>query len=488
MAVAGLTALAFALRVPGMGESLFGDELYSYAIVTQASPGRLISAMQETENNPPLFFLFAWATGKIGDPTVWMRLPSLVLGTAAVPLTYLLGVRTVGRRAGMLGAALLALSPPAIFFSSEARAYAPLILFSALSTLLLLNALDRRTRFWWLAYVLGACLLFYTHYSGVLVVAAQAVWALRHRREQARQILVAHASVGAVCLAWLPFFLDQETKPLAGFTAFIGAPALSSFSIRAYVISFSGHPFVPLRDVPGRAALVLLGLAVLTAIGAAALRFVRSPTPPMVPPRTMLLVLLTVATPLGILAYSLVETNIFVERNMLASLPALCLLLGTLFAHLPRTLTVLTTGAALLALAIGAARVLDSDSDRPPYRQAAELIDSEEGDARPVVDYPLFGTTGPLSRSLELYFKRTHRHVKTSLDAPGLAARLSGARSFRLVTPWVPPWRNRPLPEALSRRYRRVETVVLPSWIPVGVLTYVSPESSHRARRDLSSR
>ena len=57
-----------------------------------------------------------------GDSTVLVRLPSLVLGTAAIPVVFLLGRRVAGTRVGLFAAAILALSPFAIFYSTEARA------------------------------------------------------------------------------------------------------------------------------------------------------------------------------------------------------------------------------------------------------------------------------------------------------------------------------------------------------------------------------
>ena len=51
----------------------------------------------DLQNNPPLFYVLAWASAKLGDPDTSIRLPSLLLGTAAVPMTYALGLRTAGR-------------------------------------------------------------------------------------------------------------------------------------------------------------------------------------------------------------------------------------------------------------------------------------------------------------------------------------------------------------------------------------------------------
>ena len=115
-----LTLLAFALRLSHLDESLVGDEMYAYAEIHGRSLGGVIDAVRGGgENSPPLFFVLGWAGTKLGDPTVTIRLPSLLLGTATVPLTYLIGVRTLGSRAGVFAAALLAVSPFAIFYSER---------------------------------------------------------------------------------------------------------------------------------------------------------------------------------------------------------------------------------------------------------------------------------------------------------------------------------------------------------------------------------
>ena len=93
-------------------------------------------------------------------------MPSLLAGVATVPLVYVLGARTVGRAAGLAGAALLALSPFAIFYASEARAYALMTLIVVLSTLALLRALETNERRWWAAFALLQAAAMYSALHG----------------------------------------------------------------------------------------------------------------------------------------------------------------------------------------------------------------------------------------------------------------------------------------------------------------------------------
>src|SRR5436190_240162 len=82
---------------------------------------------------------------------------------AAAPALYLLGRQTVGRAAAVLGAAILAVGPFAVFYGVEARPYATMAFFVVVSTLALLRAVATGTWWWWLAYALAAAAAAYSH-------------------------------------------------------------------------------------------------------------------------------------------------------------------------------------------------------------------------------------------------------------------------------------------------------------------------------------
>jgi hypothetical protein len=130
-----------------MHQSLLGDEVWTYQDIAGRS---LLSVLRNlhtgAENSPPLFFVLAWFSAKLGDPTIWIRLPSLILGTATLPLIYLLGRETVGRTAGWIGAAVVAASPFSTYYGIEARAYATMAFFVTLSTLALVIAVRTSSR------------------------------------------------------------------------------------------------------------------------------------------------------------------------------------------------------------------------------------------------------------------------------------------------------------------------------------------------------
>ena len=78
-------------------------------------------------------------------------------------------------------------------------------------------------------------------------------------------------------------------------------------------------------------------------------------------PRTLLIVALAAATPIGAALYSVVAPSIFVPRTLIASLPALCLALGALTAWLPRPWGAGFAAALLAACAVGTAHVLTDE-------------------------------------------------------------------------------------------------------------------------------
>src|SRR6267154_3413805 len=128
LVVAALTVGGAVLRVIVARQSVFADELSTYWISATHGLGGVLSLLYSTgrihhaEITPPLSFLASWLTTRLGKSPELLRLPALIAGTATIPLIYLLGLRTLPRRAALLSTALTALSPFMIYYSAEARA------------------------------------------------------------------------------------------------------------------------------------------------------------------------------------------------------------------------------------------------------------------------------------------------------------------------------------------------------------------------------
>jgi len=405
--VGGLMLLALALRLPLMRDSLLGDELIMYGIVHDHGLGDVLSVVRDTEKTPPLHFALAWAAAHIGDPTWSVRLPSLLAGIALVPLGYALGLRTAGRAAGLVAAAILALQPYSMFYGTEARAYALVALLAGLSTLCLLRALDTRSRWWWAAYALAVLGVAYTHYIGIFVLATQAGWAFWVYRDRLRELVTVHALIVLAYIPWISSYLVQQghSADEARRIAILAPPSVEYFGFANAQVAF-GQPFASLRDVPGYAAAVLAVLLLAAALVAAGVRAWRRDPPGG---RMVLVILLAVATPLGIAALSLPGDHSFLlPRNLIASLPALAVLIGWLLVSLRSRLAVAATTAFLLVLAVGAAQALDRGHRRSPYRDAAHVIDAWARPGDPVIQGSFLPAKGSLATGLKINFTRPH--------------------------------------------------------------------------------
>lgn len=403
--VAGLTVLALALRLVLLRDSLLGDELILFRAVHDRPLGDTLHVIRETEKTPPLHFLLAWAAARVGDPTLTIRLPSLLAGVALVPGVFLLGRETVSRRAGLIAAAIAALQPFAIFYATEARAYALIALLALASTLCLLRALDTGRVLWWIAYAAAVLAAAYTHYIAAFVLVAQAGWALWVHRDRLRELLVVHGAILLGYLPWLPSFLVQrshagdEASRIAQL-----APPSPGYFLRANAQVLFGEPFVSLRAVPGRVALVALLAICAAGLVTVLARVARGARPA---PRTVLVVLLALATPAGIAVLSLPPDQSFLlPRNMSASAPALAVCLGALIAALGRRAAPIAAAVALAALAVGVVGAFQPEHRRSDYRAAARWVQARAQPADPVIQHLFVAEGDPLADVLRINFSR----------------------------------------------------------------------------------
>ena len=235
-----------------------------------------------------------------------------------------------------------------------------------------------------------------------------------------------------------------------------------------------GHQPVDLARVPGHAAMWLWGCAVGVAVVTLLIRaLVRRGEPGRALPRGLGLVIpLALAAPAGVLLHSLAGTEIYIARNLQASLPGMVLLLGALFAALPRPLAIATTLAAVTALAIGDVRTLDPDLDRPPLNRAAAFVDSRARPGDPVVEL-VFLADG---REFQIYLRRPHQLTRLRFprpDDPRFLRAVQGRPRFFVVSAAPPPGSEQPLPGGLGRIYRPEDSGRWPGLAPVMVTEYV---------------
>ncbi len=429
--VVALTAFGVALRIPGLDQSVFGDELSTYAIASMATgPAdvvRLLHGNGIVELSPPLYFLFATASSQIGDATVTVRLPSLVAGAAMIPLIYLLGLRTVGRTAALIATALAALSPFLIFYSDEARGYGFAAVLALISTLALLRAVEGGGTRWWIAYAVASCAAVYSHYTVVFVLGAQALWALWAHRDIWRPLLAANAAAAIGFVPWIPTYLDDSSSPF-NVTGFLHPFGFETFFRDLGDWTMSTPPVADVGRVPGTLGALLVGAGIVVAAAIAGTAAWQRRGELAKPSKNLVLVIvLALATPLGMAAYSIAGDDIYLSRVLIPSSPGLIVALAALLAAPRMPLRALTVGAVVIGFSIGVVKTFDADNQRPNYRAAADFVESNTDPGDPVYDFVFAGDpNGPLGTGLAI--NMPERTVEHPADLAAAVAEQSAPR------------------------------------------------------------
>jgi hypothetical protein len=471
-----ITVVGLLVRLPSFGDSLFGDEVGAYWIVTGHGLGRVIYLMSghSPELNPPLWFIFAWASEKLfGASPQSLKLVSLLAGTATIPLTYLLGRWTVGVRAGLVAAMVVALSPFLIFYSTEARPYALLVLLCLLSTLALLQALRTDGRGWWAAYAVFSCAAAYTHFTAVFLLVAQLAWAFVTRPQARRPLVVANGAAAIGFLPWLPELIKTSKSP--GTKLYEELEPFGLHAIRIDLGHWSiGHPFFTLQTVPGEVAsvLALVGVAV-AALGVMLTMRAQRVGVLRLPPEAVLAVVLAFAAPVGTAIYSDLRESVWGSRNLISSWPGFAVLLGGMLIYARAPLRAVAVGLIIAAYAIGAVKMTETSHQRPDYESAAAYIDRIDQKSAPVVDLvaPTPGPPTATEAALALDGAGA-RHPVLRIGLPPLTAVLKAAPYAQLATPSG---------EAIAREASALAGtgllfIVAPTSTPIGSL-----ESARRA-------
>jgi mannosyltransferase len=222
--LAGLTAIGAWLRFAALGTQSYWFDEAQAAHELHLSFGSMVSSMIVHETNPPLYFALGWVWARVfGTGEVGLRSLSALAGTAVIPIAYLCGRELVSRRAGLVAAALAALSPFLIWYSQEAREYMLLAALCGASLLYFARAWRDPTgpniAMW--AVFSGLALL--THFFAGFLVAPEALWLLYVIRD--RTIAIAVGILAAVEAALAPLLFTHATSELLGFIS--GTPLSS---------------------------------------------------------------------------------------------------------------------------------------------------------------------------------------------------------------------------------------------------------------------
>jgi mannosyltransferase len=261
-AAAVALAAGVVLRFAATGD-LWLDE--ALAVNIAELPLADIPGALRRDGAPPLYYvlLHGWMA-LFGDGTVAVRALSSLFGVAALPLAWAAGRRLGGRPTAEASLFLLAASPFAVRYATEARMYSMVVFLVLAGHLALLRALERPTRPRLAAVSVVTGLLLLTHYWALFLAGTVlAVLALDARRrgdagDPARKAVLAVAAGFAALLPWLPVLAYQALN-----TGTPWAVPPGVMELRDTFVDFAGG-----YSRAGTAlALLFAGLVVLALVG-----------------------------------------------------------------------------------------------------------------------------------------------------------------------------------------------------------------------------
>ena len=215
LAVLLLTIGALLLRRKGLAtQSLWFDEADLLARA-RAPLSDILQTFTRPGENGPLYTLFmhVW-TSAIGSGPAALRTPSMLAGTAAIPMLYVVGRKLYNGWLGLLAALLLTISPYNVWYSQDAKMYPLVLLLTLASVYLFLTALEKgdKQAGWWVAYVLITTASYYIHLMAVLIVPVEILYywlAFSNRQMPKAGRRRAWLSMGLLTLPYLPIALWQ---------------------------------------------------------------------------------------------------------------------------------------------------------------------------------------------------------------------------------------------------------------------------------------
>jgi mannosyltransferase len=357
--VVALSLLAASLSTLRLGDrSIWQDEAtsISYASGTWRA---LLHEVVDKDPNQALYYALLWFWQHLfGSDVVTMRGPSIVFAALTVPVAFVLGRRLFGVAAGIIAAALLAISPFLLTYAQEARGYTLVAFLVTASSYFFVAQLATRQNALAAGYVATSSLAFYAHFHAAFVIVAQVLYlAIMQRRSALHRYWA--VQYGAIVVLALPIVYASATLPYSPI-GWLTEPGWSDL-------------FDAVREVAGGTTGILLAYgaicvtALVLAVRRADLR------------AGFVFTAIWLFTPI-LLSFALSEVKpMFLSRYLIVAFPAAALLAGGVLAHAARPLGLLM-GIAVLGLSVPA---LEEWHSRPPRQDWKGLTSYVLSNTRP---------------------------------------------------------------------------------------------------------
>lgn len=372
-----IALLALALRLWHLGaRSLWLDEGVSIGIA-RMSWTEFFRILSIREANMSLYYLFLRGWSLLGDSEFFLRLASVLFGTAAILVFAIFVSRIADRFVATSTGFLLAISVLQIRYTREVRSYGLVLFLLALSWMFFERALRRGLRRDFVLWTLVSALAIYAHMFALLVVVAQLTCLAFAGITRDQFFRFARATAAGVVLIspLMVFSLTTQANPLSWI------PPLSLASFRELLQDFSNGP---LTQVAIACGLFLVAVAFL----------IRARSSDRLP---LAVAVVGTLVPVGLTALISLHQPAFLSRYLIVALPSFLLAVSFALSRIPRPASCAVL-AGMLLLSMGFLRNLYVEPAWNDFRDAAIWIDRKthgSGDAlivweslaRPASDY-----------------------------------------------------------------------------------------------------
>ena len=207
LAIIGITIIALLIRLYNLTWQCFNvDEVYTAQVAANTTISTIYWSFRY-DCNLPLYYLAAhWVSvfaGTIDRFTV--RIPAVIFGTLAIPVTYLIGKELRNKTFGLITAAVMAIMFPLYYYSQDGRAYSLVMLMFLGFIYFYIKIVEGDTRNGTLIFAgLFAALSLWSHYYSIVPIAVAILLLLINNRKLAAiEISVVFGLLVAPMLAFM---------------------------------------------------------------------------------------------------------------------------------------------------------------------------------------------------------------------------------------------------------------------------------------------
>lgn len=252
--------LAFVLRMINIEkpEGLWFDEIYCWYLSSSKMPVEFLSKIYHEDFHAPLYFFLLHFWMKLFSQTdIYLRMFSVLAGTLAVPIAYLIGREVdykdaennfkIGSLTGLVASLFVTVNSLLIYYSQEVKFYSLIFLFSSINLLFLIRFLKNPDKINSFGIIISTlCILYTLTISSLYLAPLALIYAtflyIKNKNSFAKFLKI--IAITFICyLPYLPVILHHIG---ALNTSYIDLSAVFAFSTNNFIalVQYIFSPFI----------------------------------------------------------------------------------------------------------------------------------------------------------------------------------------------------------------------------------------------------